>query len=491
MTEFVDVVIVGAGISGISAAWHLRDRCPQKSYLILERRDDLGGTWDLFKYPGIRSDSDMFTLGFRFKPWRSAQSIADGASIKAYVKEAAEENGIDKNIRFGHRVLAADWSDAGGRWTVTVERDGVQSTIECSFVMACSGYYDYDEGYTPDFPGIQDFQGTVVHPQHWPEDLDYAGKKIVVIGSGATAVTLIPALADSGAGHVTMLQRSPSYVGALPAVDPVALRANKWLPAKVAHFVNRAKAVTFSTAQYQLSQRYPGYMRKTLLTMAQHRLPEGYDVERHFGPSYNPWDQRLCLAPNGDLFKTIRNGQADVVTDTIDRFTATGIRLASGAELDADIIVTATGLNLQLFGGAKISRNGQSIDPGQRLAYRALMLEGLPNAAFTFGYVNASWTLKADLVSEYVCRLLNYMAEHGYDTVVPQTPGDDVERLPFTEMSSGYFGRAMNLLPRRGSRGPWQIRHNYLWDINALRRSNIDDPALHFTKHRATVPVSA
>ena len=369
MTEFVDVVIVGAGISGISAAWHLQDRCPDKKYLILERREDLGGTWDLFKYPGIRSDSDMFTLGFRFKPWRSAKSIADGASIKAYVKEAAEENGIDKNIRFGHRVVAADWSDADSRWTVTVERDGAQSTIECSFVMACSGYYNYDEGYTPEFPGMQGFpRAPSSTPSTGPRILTTPAK-VVVIGSGATAVTLIPALADSGAGHVTMLQRSPSYVGALPAVDPVATWANRWLPAKAAHFVNRAKAVGFSTAQYQLSQRFPGYMRKTLLTMAQHRLPEGYDVERHFGPSYNPWDQRLCLAPNGDLFKTIRNGEADVVTDTIDRFTATGIRLASGAELDADIIVTATGLNLQLFGGAKISRDGEPIDPGQRLAY--------------------------------------------------------------------------------------------------------------------------
>jgi len=491
MTEFVDVVIVGAGISGISAAWHLQDRCPNKSYLILERREDLGGTWDLFKYPGIRSDSDMFTLGFRFKPWRSAKSIADGASIKAYIKEAAVENGIDKHIRYGQHVVAADWSDADNRWTITVERDGEQSTIQCAFAMACSGYYNYDEGFTPSFPGMADFRGTIVHPQHWPEDLDYAGKKIVVIGSGATAVTLIPALADSGAGHVTMLQRSPTYVGALPAVDPVAERANKWLPAKLAHTVNRWKAIGFSTGQYQLSQRFPKYMRRTLLTMAKHRLPEGYDVERHFGPSYNPWDQRLCLAPNGDLFKTIRAGKADVVTDTIDHFTATGIQLASGAHLDADIIITATGLNLQLFGGAKISRNGQPVVPGQRVAYRALMLEGMPNAAFTFGYVNASWTLKADLVSTYVCRLLNYMDEHGYDTVEPASPGDDVERLPFTDMSSGYFARAMDLLPKRGSRGPWQIRHNYFWDIHALGRAPIDDPGLHFTKHRATVPVSA
>jgi monooxygenase len=489
MSEFVDVVIVGAGISGISAAWHLQQNSPNKSYLILERRDDLGGTWDLFTYPGIRSDSDMFTLGFRFKPWRSAKAIADGASIKAYIKEAAQENGIDKHIRYGHRVLAADWSDADGRWTITVEHDGVQSTIQCGFALACSGYYNYDEGYTPDIPGLQDFGGTVVHPQHWPKDLDYTGTRVVVVGSGATAVTLIPALADSGAGHVTMLQRSPTYIGALPLVDPVAERANKWLPAKLAHIVNRGKAIVFRSAEYEVAQRFPKYYRKVLRTMAEHRLPPGYDYDKHFNPSYGPWDQRVCLAPNGDLFKAIRKGKADVVTDTIDHITEHGIKLTSGAELPADVIVTATGLRLQLFGGATLSRNGESIDPGQRLAYRALMLEGLPNAAFTFGYLNASWTLKADLVSTYVCRLLNYMDKHGYDTVEPGSPGDDVQRLPFTEMSSGYFARSIDILPKRGSKGPWQIRQNYFWDLNTLGRAPIDDPALHFTKHRAAVTV--
>jgi len=489
MTEFVDVVIVGAGISGISAAWHLQKRCPEKSYVVLERRGDLGGTWDLFKYPGIRSDSDMFTLGFRFKPWESAKSIADGPSIKAYIKEAATENGIDKHIRFGHRVVAADWSDDDRKWSVTVESGGVQNTIECGFVMACSGYYDYDEGYTPQFPGIDNFKGTVVHPQHWPEDLDYAAKQIVVIGSGATAVTLIPALAESGAGHLTMLQRSPTFIGSLPDVDPVAKRANKLLPANLAHVVNRWWSILFHSGEYQVARRFPKRFKKTLRIMAERRLPKDFDYDRHFNPRYNPWDQRVCLAPNGDLFKTIRKGQADVVTDTIDTFTESGIRLSSGTELQADIVVTATGLNLQLFGGAKISRNGEQIDPGQRLAYRALMLEGLPNAAFTFGYVNASWTLKADLVSEYVCRLLNYMTQHGYDAVEPRTPGADVERLPFTDMSSGYFARSMSLLPQRGTRGPWQIRHNYLVDITSLRRNRIDDPALQFTKRRVAVAV--
>ncbi len=330
MTEHLDVLIVGAGISGISAAWHLQDRSPSKTYAILERRENMGGTWDLFKYPGIRSDSDMFTLGFRFKPWTSAKAIADGPAILAYIKEAAAENGIDKNIRYGHQVTAADWSDADNRWTVTVDTGGEEITMTCSFLFATTGYYNYDEGYSPTFEGSEDFAGTIVHPQHWPEDLDYAGKKIVVIGSGATAITLIPALVNSGAGHVTMLQRSPSYVGSLPDVDPIAVQANKYLPKRVAHVVNRWKAIGFSTVQYQLARKFPKYMRKTLLTMAQRRLPEGYDVEKHFGPKYNLWDQRLCLAPNGDLFKTIRKGNADVVTDTIERFVPEGIKLTSG-----------------------------------------------------------------------------------------------------------------------------------------------------------------
>ena len=376
MTEHLDVVIVGAGISGISAAWHLQDRCPSKSYAVLERRDDLGGTWDLFKYPGIRSDSDMFTLGFRFKPWESSTSIADGASIKAYIKEAATENGIDKHIRYRQKVLAAEWSDADNRWTLTIDNDGQQQELTCSFLFACSGYYNYDEGYLPKFEGYDDFEGTTIHPQHWPEDLDYAGKKIVVIGSGATAITLIPSLVKSGAGHVTMLQRSPSYIGSLPLSDPFAEQANKWLPTKLAHAANRWKWIAFSTFQYQFSRKFPAQMRKTLLTMAKRRLPEGYDVEKHFGPSYNPWDQRLCLAPNGDLFKTIRKGQADVVTDTIDRFTKTGLKLGSGAELDADIIITATGLNLQLFGGAEIRRNGAPVELNDTMAFKGMMLTG-------------------------------------------------------------------------------------------------------------------
>jgi monooxygenase len=487
MTGHLDVVIVGAGISGISAAWHLQDRCPTKSYAILESRDDLGGTWDLFKYPGIRSDSDMFTLGFRFRPWNSAKSIADGSSIKAYLKETVTESGIDKHIRYRHRVVAADWSDAENRWNLTVDSDGGQSKITCSFLFACSGYYNYDEGYTPKFPGSEDFEGTIIHPQHWPEDLDYTGKNIVVIGSGATAVTLIPALVNSGAGHVTMLQRSPTYIGSLPDVDPFAVRMNKTLPAKPAYVLSRWRAILFQLAQYQISRRFPNFMRKTLMTMAQRRLPAGYDVEKHFGPRYKPWDERLCLAPNGDLFRTIRHGQADVVTDTIDRFTKTGIRLNSGEELTADIIITATGLNLQLFGGAAILRNGVPIELNETMAYKGMMLTGLPNMAFTIGYTNASWTLKADLVSEFVCRVLNHMDRNGFDTVVPDHPGDTVDERPLMDFTPGYVLRALEYLPKAGSRTPWRLKQNYLLDLRLIRRGKVDDEALHFSKHRAAV----
>ena len=491
MTEFVDVVIVGAGISGISAAWHLQDRCPDKSYVILERRENLGGTWDLFKYPGIRSDSDMFTLGFRFKPWTSEKAIADGPSIMNYLKETVAEYGIDKHIRYNQKVVAADWSDVDNRWTVRIETDGQVREVSAEFLVACSGYYNYDEGYTPEFPGRDDFEGTIIHPQHWPEDLDYTGKKIVIIGSGATAVTLIPALANSSAGHVTMLQRSPTYIGALPDVDPFTVRMNKTLPEKPAYVVNRWKSILFQSAQYQLARRFPKFMRKTLMTMAERRLPEGYDVQKHFGPKYNPWDERLCLAPNGDLFRTIKKGKADVVTDTIDTFTKTGIKLASGQELEADIIVTATGLNLQLFGGAEISRNGETVDLHDTMAYKGMMLTQMPNMAFTIGYTNASWTLKADLVSEFVCRVLNYMDDNGFDRVEPQHPGNSVDERPLMEFTPGYVLRALDYLPKAGHVTPWRLKQNYLLDLNVIRRGKVDDEALLFTKHRAPVTASA
>lgn len=489
MVEHLDVVIVGAGISGISAAWHLQDRCPTKNYAILERRENIGGTWDLFKYPGIRSDSDMFTFGFRFKPWTSAKSIVDGQSIWNYLNEAAEENGISKHIRTRHRVLSANWSDAENRWTLTVEANGEQKQISCSFLSMCSGYYNYDQGYWPEFPGAADFKGQIVHPQHWPEDLDYAGKKIVVIGSGATAVTLIPALVKGGAGHVTMLQRSPTYIGTLPLVDPIAEKINKYLPKNLAHFVNRWKAIGFSTVRYQLARRFPQYMRKILLTMAQRRLPEGYDVEKHFGPRYNPWDERLCLAPNGDLFKTIKAGEAGVVTDTIETFTETGIKLTSGEELQADIIITATGLNMQLFGGATVTRNGEDIDLTKSMTYKGLMLSGLPNMAVTFGYTNASWTLKADLVSEFICRVLNFMDANGFDKVEPEHPGEAVDELPFMDFTPGYFRRAMDSLPKSGGQAPWRLKQNYFFDLRTIRHGKVDEESLRFTKQRAAVTV--
>jgi monooxygenase len=483
-------VIVGAGISGISAAWHLQDRCPNKDYVIFESRDGLGGTWDLFKYPGIRSDSDMYTLGFRFKPWSSEQAIVDGPSILEYLKEAAAENGIDKHIRFGHKVVAADWSDADNQWTLTVDRGGEYVHITAGFLFATTGYYDYDEGYSPTFEGAGDFAGTIVHPQHWPEDLDYVGKKIVVIGSGATAVTLIPALIETGAGHVTMLQRSPTYIGALPDKDPFVARANKLLPAKAAYTAARWKAIALSTGQYKFARWFPNTFRKGLRKMAVHRLPEGYDVDKHFSPRYKPWDQRVCLAPNGDLFRAIRKGKADVVTDTIERFTERGILLSSGEELEADIIVTATGLNVRLFGGAEIKRNAQVVELTDLMAFKGMMLTGLPNMAFTIGYTNASWTLKADLVSEFVCRVLKYMDTHGYDTVEPQHPGSRVEERPLMEFTPGYILRALDRMPKGGARTPWRLKQNYLLDLHIIRRGKVNDAALQFTRHHAKVPVS-
>jgi monooxygenase len=488
MNEHFDVVIVGAGISGISTAWHLQDRCPGKSYVILERRENIGGTWDLFKYPGIRSDSDMFTLGFRFKPWESAKSIADGQSIWNYINEAAVENGIDKHIRTGHRVLSVDWSDAENRWTVEVETGGETKQITASFLSVCSGYYNYDEGYSPEFPGAADFKGQIIHPQHWPENLDYAGKNVVVIGSGATAVTLIPSLVDGGVGHVTMLQRSPTYIGALPLVDPVAAKANKYLPKNLAHFVNRWKQIGYSTGQYQLARKFPAVFKKALRQMAERRLPEGFDYDKHFSPRYNPWDERVCLAPNGDLFKAIRSGKAGVVTDTIETFTENGIKLTSGEELQADIIVTATGLNMQLFGGAVAYRNGEPIDLPKCMTYKGLMLSGVPNMAITFGYTNASWTLKADLVSEFICRLLNYMDANGFDRVEAQHHGDSVDELPFMDFTPGYFRRAMDSLPKSGSEAPWKLKQNYFFDMRTIRYGKVDEQSLHFTKHRVAVP---
>ena len=488
MTEHLDVLIVGAGISGVSAAWHLQDRCPTKSYAILEKRENMGGTWDLFRYPGIRSDSDMYTLGFRFRPWTGHQSIADGKLILDYVKSTAAMYGIDKHIRFNHRVTGADWSSAENRWTVRIDNGGTQDSITCSFLFLCSGYYNYEQGYSPEFPGAEDFTGPIIHPQHWPEDLDYADKNIVVIGSGATAVTLVPALVDSGAKHVTMLQRSPTYIISQPDQDPWAAKL-KWLPDDKAYTVIRWKNVVQQSVLYQACQRWPQRMRKILMGLVKRQLPEGYDVEKHFGPRYNPWDQRLCLVPNGDLFRTIRRGKTEVVTDTIERFTATGIKLDSGRELPADIIITATGLNLQLFGGAPGTIDGQAVDLTQTMAYKGMMLSGLPNMAYTIGYTNIGWTLKADLVSEFVCRLLNYMDANGFDTVVPEHPGSDVDERPFMEFTPGYVLRSLDKLPKQGSRIPWRLNQNYLLDVRLIRRGKVADEGLRFAKQPAALAV--
>lgn len=482
VAEQLDVVVIGAGLSGISAAWHLQRYCPNKTYAILERRADLGGTWDLFTYPGVRSDSDMYTFAFRFKPWTRDTTIAEGAVIKAYLREAAHEYGIDRHIRYGHRLVAADWSETAAAWRLTVDRDGATIEITCNFLFACSGYYDHDEGYSPEFPGSEDFAGTIVHPQHWPKDLDYTGKKIVVIGSGATAMTLVPALSDSGAGHVTMVQRSPGYIGLLPTVDPRARRLNRILPSRIAAAANRWSYILGQVGVYQASRRFPKLMRKTLMMMAERRLPAGFDVDKHFGPSYQPWDQRLCLAPDGDLFATISAGRADVVTDDIETFTPAGIRLSSGEELPADLIVTATGLNLRLFGGIEISRDGVPVNLCDTVAYQGMMLSGVPNMAFTVGYINASWTLKADLVSESVCRVLNYLDAQGFDTVVAREPEPHVQDRPLVRQDSGYVQRALSHLPRAGSHRPWRPHENYLLDLAQLRRARLDDGHLRFTR---------
>jgi monooxygenase len=478
--EHLDVLIVGAGLSGIGAAWHLQDRLPGKRYAILEARDDLGGTWDLFRYPGIRSDSDMHTLGYRFKPWTAPNSITDGPSILEYVRRTAEENGIAERIRFGHRVLAASWSSGEGRWTVEVERvaDGERVALTCDFLWSCSGYYRYDEGYTPEFEGVDRFPGPVVHPQHWPEDLDYAGKRVVVIGSGATAVTLVPAMAKDAA-HVTMLQRSPTYIASLPAQDRIANWLRRHLPDRVAYSIVRWKNVLIQTAFYQLSRRRPQAIRRLIRRGVEAALPAGYDIDKHFTPRYDPWDERMCLVPDGDLFAAISSGEASVVTDRIATFTERGIELESGEELEADVIVTATGLNLLFIGGMELSVDGEPVAVSRRMTYKGMMLSGVPNMAFTVGYTNASWTLKADLTSEYVCRLLRHMDAHGHRRCVP-IADPSVSEQPFSSFTSGYVLRSLDRLPKQGSKEPWKLRQNYLFDIRTIRRGPIDDGTMRF-----------
>ncbi|MFN3230911.1 MAG: flavin-containing monooxygenase [Alphaproteobacteria bacterium] len=483
--EHFDVIIVGAGLSGIGAAYHLQDKCPGKSYAILEARDAIGGTWDLFRYPGIRSDSDMHTLGYNFKPWTDAKAIADGPSIRAYVQETADENGITPNIRFHTRVVNASWSSADALWTVEVENaeSGTRSTLTCNFLSMCSGYYSYDEGFTPEFEGVETYQGDIVHPQKWPEDLDYTGKKVVVIGSGATAMTLVPAMADKAA-HVTMVQRSPTWVASRPEEDAFANTLRKVLPGKLAYAITRLKNTTRFQMVYKKTRTNPDYVRDELLKLARQELPDDY-VAEHFTPTYNPWDQRLCLIPENDLFNAINAGTVSVVTETIDRFTETGLKLSSGDVLEADIIVTATGLNLLQLGGVKVDVDGAPVDFAQTWTYKGMMYSDVPNLATTFGYINASWTLRADLIAEFVCRMINHMDKTGTAQVTPRLRASDAdmpERRWIEDFSPNYMKRGLHQFPKQGDREPWTNPQLYSADKKMFRSGSLEDGVLTFTK---------
>jgi cation diffusion facilitator CzcD-associated flavoprotein CzcO len=470
----VDVLIVGAGVSGIGAAWHLRDKQPHLSYLILEARDAIGGTWDLFRYPGIRSDSDLHTFAYAFKPWTSDEALADGPSILSYVREVAAESGIDGHIRFGHRVERAEWSPEHAEWRVS--GDGFEITAR--WLFSAAGYYRYDDGYTPELPGIESFAGPVVHPQHWPEDLEYEGRRVLVIGSGATAMTLVPALAERA--RVTMLQRSPTYVLAVPARDAL----NGWLRRRLgdrrAYRTVRAKNIALQALVYRFCRRFPRAARRVIRAHNRALLPEGFPVDVHFNPRYDPWDQRLCIVPDGDLFHALGSGRARIVTDEIEAFTRGGVRLRSGEELEADVVVTATGLNLQLFGGIDFVVDGQPVDLSRTIAYKGMMLSGVPNFVFAVGYTNASWTLKVDLVCEHFCRLLAEAAARGSRGVVPVLADPAMETEPLLDFKAGYVQRSLHLLPRQGSRAPWQLAQNYWRDVRYLRRAPLDDGALSF-----------
>ncbi|HYV16834.1 MAG TPA: NAD(P)/FAD-dependent oxidoreductase [Conexibacter sp.] len=486
-SEHLDVLIVGAGLSGIGAGCHIKTDCPGKSFAILEARAESGGTWSLFRYPGIRSDTDMFTLGYPFNPWRDHQAIADGPTILRYVRETAAKYGVEQAIRYRHRVVRMAWSTADARWTVDVERTDTGETFQLTagFVFCCTGYYRYDEGFKPQFEGTERFGGTIVHPQEWPEQLDYAGKRVVVIGSGATAVTLVPAMAEQAA-HVTMLQRSPSYVIALPARDAIAELARRVLPGRYAFSVTRWKNVLLGALFYQLSKQRPAFIKKVIRRGLERQLPPGYDIDTHFTPRYNPWDERVCIVRDGDLFAAIRGGKATIATDTIETFTETGLKLASGAELEADVVVTATGLNLLLLGGMSLAVDGQEVDLSETVGYKGMMFSGIPNAAVTLGYTNASWTLKGDLCAEYVCRLLNHMDVHGYRQVTPRRPDPSQPTRPFLDLQSGYVLRSLDQLPKQGDKPPWRMYQNYPRDIMMMRRGPLEDDAIEFSRGSAT-----
>jgi monooxygenase len=475
--EHVDVLIVGAGISGIDAAYHLRKRCPGKSWLILESRQAIGGTWDLFRYPGIRSDSDMHTLGFPFRPWTGNKAIADGADIRSYVEETARAFDIERRIRFGCKAVRASWSSAEALWTVEAE-DGAIFT--CAFLFLCAGYYDYDKGYRPDWQGESGYGGRIVHPQFWPEDMDHKGRKIAVIGSGATAVTLVPALAAS-AEHVTMVQRSPSYIVSRPSRDGIAERLRHILPLPLADGITRWKNVLLGMFFFSRARKAPARVRAKILELIARDLP-GHDLERDFTPSYNPWDQRVCLIPDGDLFAAMRSGKVSIATGAIARFTGTGLEMESGERIDADIVVTATGLVVRLLGGISLSIDGDPVNVADRFNYKGMMLSDVPNLALSFGYTNASWTLKCDLTSRYVCRLLRHMDRKNWDICVPRFGQTAPARAPMLDFSSGYVSRAAGSLPSQGPRPPWRVHQNYLKDLAALRFGPVADAAMHFSK---------
>jgi monooxygenase len=487
MSEHVDVLIIGAGLSGVGAAAHLQRNCPGKSYAILESREAIGGTWDLFRYPGIRSDSDMFTLGYSFKPWTQRESIADGGSILRYIRETAAEYGITDKIRFGHKVVSAEWSSEETRWTVRAEHGGEAVEITCDWLYGCTGYYRYDEGFSPKFEGSERFQGEIVHPQHWPEDLDYEGKRVVVIGSGATAITLVPAMAERAA-QVTMLQRSPTYVISLPGVEPLTGLLRRFLPEKTVYSITRWKNVLLTQLSYQVSRRWPRLMRRIVRKGVERQLPADFDVDRHFSPKYDPWDERLCVVPKGDLFTAIREGKAEVVTDTIETFTEKGIELSSGRELEADIIVTATGLNLLVLGGLKIVIDGEEKELSETVGYKGMMFSDVPNLCIALGYTNASFTLKADLVAEYICRLLDYMDANGYRVATPGHPDPSLAVEPFIDLKSGYVMRSLDQLPKQGTERPWRLHQNYPADVRLLRHGPIDDEITFSRGPGAAVP---
>jgi cation diffusion facilitator CzcD-associated flavoprotein CzcO len=475
-----DVIIIGAGLSGVGAACHLTRSQPNKSFSIIESRDAMGGTWDLFRYPGIRSDSDMHTLGYSFKPWRDKKAIADGTAIREYIHESAAEYGIEKHIQYQRRVISAAWDSSTAKWTLTIECTGAEhEKLTCNFIYSCTGYYRYDQGCTPDFPGAEQFKGQLIHPQQWPQDLDYSGKRVVVIGSGATAVTLVPSMAKTAA-HVTMLQRSPTYVISRPDIDIVSRALGKILPEKLAYGLTRWKNVSLQALIFQLSRRCPALVKKLLRRSARQWLGDDFDIDTHFNPRYNPWDQRLCLVPNGDLFRSLRKGSSSIVTDHIERFTENGIQLKSGDFLEADIIVTATGLELLVLGGMQLSVDDEPVKIPETLGYKGMMFSDVPNFALAAGYTNASWTLKCDLTSDYVCRLLSYMDKHGYQFCVPKINDPQMQRIPFLDLASGYVDRAIEQFPKQGTKAPWRLYQNYLLDILNLRIGSVRDKAMKF-----------